>query len=53
MKENDHIVTLLQAIREEFKKGLERKTGWGRNEVMSEYDRACNLAAIKYLELNK
>lgn len=31
---------ILTSLRDEFQKNLSRKTGWGRNEVMSEFDSA-------------
>jgi len=32
---------LIKAIREEFQKRLQARTGWGRNDVMHEFDQAC------------
>ena len=43
MKKND-IVAL---IREEFAKRLQAKTGWGRNDVMKEYDQAVSTVIMR------
>jgi len=31
----------ISRIRAEYSKALERKTGWGKNEVLREFDVAC------------
>lgn len=39
---------LVMLIREYFEEKLKAKTGWGRNEVMVCFDKACIKAVIKY-----
>ena len=41
---------LIQAIREEFDKLIALKNGWGKNEVMKEYDKAVALAVLRFLD---
>lgn len=43
-------VEYIKAIREEFLKELEAKTGWGRNEVISAFDRAATVAGARLLD---
>lgn len=38
----------LQSQKEAFKKELEAKTGWGRNEVLAAYERAVKDSLISY-----
>jgi len=38
----------LDILREEFEKRMEKKTGWGKNEVLIEFDKASITALIKY-----
>lgn len=44
-------MNFLDLLREEFQKNLERKTGWGRVEVMTEFDKASIAAMMKYAAL--
>lgn len=39
---------LLELIREEFEKEISTKTGWGKNEIMMHFDKACIRAIAKY-----
>ncbi len=41
-------MTLIELLRIEFEKRLERKTGWGRTEVLVEFDKACINAMIQH-----
>lgn len=41
---------LLEKITEKFKAKLERKTGWGRNEVFQAYQEAVNEAVFELLD---
>ena len=34
------VTELVQAIRDNFKRRIERKTGWGKNEIIAELDAA-------------
>lgn len=43
---------LMELIRAKFKARLEAKTGWGRNDVMAEYDLAVNEALLELLDSN-
>jgi len=38
------------AIRQEFEERLSKKTGWGRIEVMSEYDQAVSSVLARYVD---
>lgn len=40
----------VQTIRADFKQRIERKTGWGKNEVVTEFDAAIYAAAMKVLK---
>lgn len=39
---------LVEYIREEFEKILQQKTGWGRNEVMTAFDKAWIIGMSRY-----
>jgi len=39
---------LIELIREEFEKEVGVKTGWGKNEVMTCFDKACIRAITKF-----
>lgn len=39
-----------EVVREEFEKELATKTGWGRNEILSAFDRAIAKAAMTFLD---
>jgi hypothetical protein len=39
-----------ELFREEFEKEMSAKTGWGRNDVMSAFDRASSRAAFRLLD---
>lgn len=41
---------LIELIREKFKARLQAKTGWGRVDVMSEYDQAVTEAMLELLD---
>lgn len=41
---------LLKRIREIFEEKISKKTGWGKNELMIEYDKAVNEALVELLE---
>lgn len=41
---------LLKRIREIFEEKVSKKTGWGKNELMIEYDKAVNEALIETLD---
>ena len=41
-------MTFVEILREEFEKQLQSKTGWGRNEVLTAFDKACISAMIRY-----
>jgi hypothetical protein len=41
---------LLKQIRDEFINRLQRKTGWGRNELVAEYDEAVHTVIMKRLD---
>ncbi len=41
---------LLKRIREIFEEKISSKTGWGKNELMIEYDKAVNEALIELLD---
>lgn len=43
--------TLLDAIREKFVQRLQRKTSWGRNELISEFDQATVNTIATVIEL--
>ena len=38
---------VIKEVRKEFEARLERKTGWGKNEVMQEFDQAISVAILK------
>lgn len=40
-------------LREEFRKNLERKTGWGKNEVLREFDVSCIMVLSGEVEKEK
>lgn len=39
-----------QLVREEFVKELSTKTGWGRNDILSAFDRASSKASLTLLD---
>jgi hypothetical protein len=41
---------LLKRIREIFEGKVSKKTGWGKNELMIEYDKAVNEALIELID---
>lgn len=41
---------LIELIREEFQTLIERKTGWGKNEIMNTYDQAVAAATLKFID---
>lgn len=41
---------LIDLIREKFKERLQAKTGWGRLDILSEYDRAVTDALLELRE---
>ena len=43
---------LLKRIRELFEEKVSRKTGWGKNELMIEFDKAIIEALVELLETN-
>jgi len=38
---------LYDLIREEFEKEISQKTGWGKNEIMVAFDKACSRALYR------
>lgn len=38
----------IEILREEFEKATSSKTGWGKNEMMMEFDKACIRALARY-----
>ena len=40
---------LIEAIRQEFLALLERKTGWGKEELKLEFERAVQAAILRFL----
>ena len=42
---------LIKAIRENFAKRINQKTGWGKNEIITELDKACLEEAMKELSV--
>lgn len=40
---------LINAIRENFSQRINQKTGWGKNEIITELDKACLEEAMKEL----
>jgi len=40
---------LLKRIREIFEAKISQKTGWGKNELMIEYDKAVNEALMEFI----
>ncbi len=49
-KENGFVV-FVEKLRENYKKRLARKTGWGKNEVYLEFEQALGDAAIATADL--
>ena len=43
----------LKQLREEFYAALERKTGWGKEELKLEFERAAANAALRVVEQEK
>ena len=41
---------LIELIREEFYNRLERKTGWGKEELKREFEQAVSQAALRFLD---
>lgn len=41
---------LVELIRQKFEARLQAKTGWGRNDVMAEYDKAVSEASLELLD---
>ena len=41
---------LVQSIRDNFAQRIERKTGWGKNEIITELDKAIAQEAMKALK---
>lgn len=41
---------LVEKIREEFVEGLKKKTGWGRLEILNEFDQAVYRALLKIMD---
>ena len=41
-------MTFYDYIREEFEKEIGTKTGWGKNEIMVAFDKACAKAIMRY-----
>lgn len=41
---------IILAIKEEFYEALEKKTGWGRNEIKKEYEEAISRAFMRFVE---
>lgn len=41
---------LLELIRQEFIQRIEQKTGWGKNELILEFEHALSDAMAKYLD---
>ena len=39
-----------QKIRDEFYKGIDRKTGWGKNEIKKEFEEAGEVVILEMLE---
>ena len=40
---------VVRAIRENFSNRINQKTGWGKNEIITELDKACLEEAMKAL----
>lgn len=40
----------IKTIREEFVKELSKKTGWGKNEVLTAFDKAASVAGARLLD---
>jgi len=49
MKSSWNVGQVLEAVREEFAKILEGKTGWGREEVKTALERAMSAALLRFL----
>lgn len=41
---------LIELIKTKFKERLQAKTGWGRNDVIAEFDAAVNDALLEMLD---
>jgi len=41
---------LIERITELFKEKLERKTGWGRNEIFQAYQDCVNQACLEFID---
>ena len=39
-------------LREEFLRRMQAKTGWGRNEIMQQYDQAVSDAIVRLMQNN-
>lgn len=39
---------LIELLRQQFEEQLQAKTGWGRNEVLTCFDKACIRAMVLY-----
>lgn len=46
-------MTLIEIIREEFEAVIKTKTGWGKNDVLIAFDKACIAGMIRYAKENK
>lgn len=47
------VSTYRQRLRDEFFLRLERKTGWGKEEIKKEFDQAGEAVLLKMLEENE
>lgn len=41
-----NVMNVLDRLRDHFKEALQAKTGWGRQEILQEFDRAATKAVI-------
>jgi hypothetical protein len=48
MKDEVDLELFVELLREAFIKKLSEKTGWGRNEVLSQFDSSAMSATVQY-----
>lgn len=41
-----NVMNVLDRLRDHFKEALQAKTGWGRHEILQEFDRAATKSVI-------
>jgi hypothetical protein len=46
-------ITLLKSIEQNFEARLQKKTGWGKNEVMQEYKEAVMEGVLEFIDKSK